>query len=381
MPPNLPPPDVAVDPAEDTVLPVKQFSGAALPKTILAQVILAALGAIAFLYFARPVILPVFIACITGMTLKPLIGWLSRWHVPKSLSAAIVVCLLIAAVGIAIFQLGRPASKWINDTPKNMTELRQRVQKFIPDMGSFSEAAEAVNDLGATPEEKRADQKKSPTVQVTVKDDRGPATLLNWTGMFLIGFGETLVLLYLLLASGDLFAQKLVHVMPTFSDKRRAVRINREIQQNISHYLVSVTMINLGLGVVAGIGFYFLGVPNAVMWGLVVAVLNYVPYFGITVGVVLLATVGLLAFDTLPRALLPAGFFLLINLLEANFITPIFLGRRFSLNPVVIFVSLMFWTWLWGVTGALLSVPILASIKVVCDRFPRLSPISELLAG
>ena len=128
-------------------------------------------------------------------------------------------------------------------------------------------------------------------------------------------------------------------------------------------------------------GLYFMGVPNAAMWGMLVAVLNFVPYFGPIIGVFLLATVGLLTFDALWQGLLPSRWYLLLHLLEANLVTPVLLGRRFTLNPVVIFVSLIFWTWLWGVPGALLSVPILASIKVVCDRVPKLTFVSELLTS
>jgi len=204
--------------------------------------------------------------------------------------------------------------------------------------------------------------------------------LVNWTGNFLAGAGETLVLLYLLLASGDLFLQKLVRVMPTLHDKKRAVEISREIRQNISNYLFSVSLINIGLGLVVSGGLYFMGVPNAAMWGILVAVLNFVPYFGPVAGVIVLATVGLLTFDTLWKGLLPPAWYLLLHLLEANLITPVLLGRRFTLNPVVIFVSLIFWTWLWGVPGALLSVPILVSIKIICDRVPAMSPVSELFS-
>ena len=342
-----------------------------------AQIVLMGLGIITFLYFARPVLLPVILACIAGMALKPLIGWLYHCHVPKPFSAAVVLCVLMAAFTVGFIQLGRPALRWMNEAPEHMTELRQRVQKLIPRMGSFSEAAAAVSNLGATVAEKNAEQKKSPVVEVKVS--QGSSPILNWTGTLLVGVGETVVLLYLLLASGDLFTQKLVHVMPTLRDKKRAVEINREIQQNISHYLFSVSLINLGLGIVAGAGLYFMDVPNAAMWGMAVAILNYVPYFGPVAGVALLAVVGLLTFDTLPRGLLPPGWYLLLHLLEANLVTPVLLGRRFTLNPVVIFISLIFWTWLWGVPGALLSVPILVSIKVICDHLPKLSPVSELL--
>jgi predicted PurR-regulated permease PerM len=164
------------------------------------------------------------------------------------------------------------------------------------------------------------------------------------------------------------------------SDKKRAVEISREIQQNISNYLFSVSLINIGLGIAVSAGLYFMGVPNPAMWGILAAVLNFVPYFGPVVGVIMLAMVGLLAFDTLWQGLLPPGWYLLLHLLEANLITPVLLGRRFTLNPVVIFVSLIFWTWLWGVPGALLSVPILVSLKAICDRVPTLSSVSEALS-
>ena len=354
--------------------PPAPLSAAVASKTAHLQFVLIVLGTIAFLYFARPVVLPVVLACVMGITLKPLIRWFSRWHISPVLSAAVVVCLLVAGGGVGFFQLGRPALTWMNQAPQHMTELRERVQKIFPGAVRFSQAATALNNLGATEEE----QKKAPVVEL--KTNRVPGTFINWTGTFLAGVGETLVLLYLLLASGDLFLQKLVRVMPTLRDKVHAVRISHEIQHNISNYLFSVSLINICLGVVVSGGLYFMGVPNAAMWGMFVAVLNFVPYFGPVAGVMLLAIVGLLTFDTPWNGLLPPAWYLMLHLLEANLITPVLLGRRFTLNPVVIFVSLIFWSWLWGVPGALLSVPILVSIKVVCDRVPTMSHVSELLS-
>jgi predicted PurR-regulated permease PerM len=339
------------------------------------QVLMFTLGTIGFLYFAHPVVLPVCLACVAGFTLKPLIRWLSDRHVPPALSAAVVLCLLVSGVVFGFFELSRPALTWMNEAPQHMIELRQRIQKFFPRAERISQAADAVNNLGAT----EAETRQVPAT-VELKTSRVPGALINWTGTFLAGVGETLVLLYLLLASGDMFLQKLVRVMPTLHDKKSAVEISREIQQNISNYLFSVSLINLGLGLVVSGGLYFLHVPNAAMWGILVAVLNFVPYFGPVAGVFVLAAVGLLTFDTLWQALLPPTWYLLLHLLEANLLTPMLLGRRFTLNPVVIFVSLIFWTWLWGVPGALLSVPILASMKVICDRVPAMSSVSELLS-
>ncbi len=367
-------PIVAKDESAIVIVPPAEVLTPAVTKMTPFQILIIVLGTMAFLYFARPVILPVFLACVAAMTLKPLIRWLSYCHIPPALSAAVVLCLLVFGVAIGFVQLGRPALTWMNEAPQHMTELRERFQKFFPRAAQISQAAAAVNNMGATEEE----QKKAPTVEL--KTSRVPSMFINWTGTFLAGVGETLVLLYLLLASGDLFLQKLVHVMPTLSNKKSAVEISHEIQQNISNYLFSVSLINIGLGLVVSGGLYFMGVPNAAMWGLFVAVLNFVPYFGPVAGFIVLGTVGLLTFDTLGRGLLPAAWYLALHLLESNLITPVLLGRRFTLNPVVIFVSLIFWMWLWGVPGALLSVPILVSLKVICDRVPAMSPVSELLS-
>ena len=124
-----------------------------------------------------------------------------------------------------------------------------------------------------------------------------------------------------------------------------------------------------------------MGVPNPAMWGVLAALLNYIPYFGPFAGVLVLGVMGLLTFDTVPKGLLPPIWYLALHLLEANFITPILLGRRFVLNPVIIFISLIFWTWVWGVPGALLSVPILMTIKAICDRVPALAAVSEFLVS
>jgi predicted PurR-regulated permease PerM len=343
-------------------------------KTGLPQIALIVLGVVAFFYVARPVVLPIFLACVGGMTLKPLIRWLSQCHIPPALSAAVVLSLLVAGVTVGFIHLGHPALTWMSEAPQHVAELRQKAQKLFPRLARFSQAADAVNNLGASEEEQ-----KKPTA-VEIKTSRVP-TFINWTGTFLAGLGESLVLLYLILASGDLFLQKLVRVMPTLRDKKRAVDISHEIQQQISNYLFSVTTINICLGTIVGAGLYGIGVPNAAMWGMLIALLNFVPYFGPFAGITLLAGLGLLTFDTLWKGLLPPAWYLLIHLLESNFISPVLLGRRFELNPVVIFVSLIFWTWLWGMPGALLSVPILVSIKVVCERVPSMSHVSELLTS
>jgi len=158
------------------------------------------------------------------------------------------------------------------------------------------------------------------------------------------------------------------------------VEISHDVQRKISDYLFGVSLINFGVGLIVAGALFFLGVPNPVMWGVLAAVLNYVPYFGPMVMAVLLAAVGLLTFNTLSNVLLPAGVYLALHLLESNLVTPILIGRRMALNPLAIFASLIFWFWLWGVPGALLSVPILVSVKAVCDGLPRGAFIGEIIS-
>jgi predicted PurR-regulated permease PerM len=359
----------AAEPAQEAPNPAP---GA--PSVLVVAVVLAV---IAFLYFARPFVLPVLLACLASMALKPLMHGLSFLRIPTAPSAAIVFILLVASLIVGFVQLGRPAIHWIDDAPEQMPALRAKVQKLFPNAARVRTALDTMGDLGASEAGKTVEKAKTPTVKI--EDQHNTTSILNWTGTVLAGLIEVLVLVYLILASGDMFMQKLVHVMPTLRDKKKAVEISHEVQTVISKYLFAVLVINICMGAVAAMGFWLLGVPRPAMWGMLVAILNFVPYFGPVVVGLLLSVVGLLTFDTLWQWLLPACWYLALHLLESNLVTPILLGRRFTLNPVAIFVSLMFWFWLWGVPGALVSVPILVSVKAICDRIPSASYVSELI--
>ncbi|HEY0781665.1 MAG TPA: AI-2E family transporter, partial [Thermoanaerobaculia bacterium] len=188
-----------------------------------------------------------------------------------------------------------------------------------------------------------------------------------------------LVLLFFLLASGDRFLRKLIRVLPRLRDPQRAADIAQQLQRDISTYLSTVTMINLGLGAAVAGAMALLGVPNPLLWGLLVTVTNFVPYLGAGVCYAVFTVLGFLTFDTLARSLLPVGAFLVLNVTEAYLVTPTVLGRRLTLNPVVVFLSLTFWGWLWGIAGAILAVPIMVVFKIFCDHLEPLAPIGEFL--
>lgn len=321
--------------------------------------------------------LPVLLAWVASMALKPPVTWLRARFLPAPLAAAIVVGLTCAAILCTVSYFGRPAADWIKSYPQAVPELKQRLGHLIHPVASVLPPAPAPASTNVSTNQDAKISLPAPTSE----NEHIVTTVFNWTGTALAGTAETIALLFLLLASGDLFMQKLVHVMPTLQDKKRAVELSREIQSSISRYLFSVAIINLCLGVIVGAAFYTLGLPNALMWAAVVALANFIPYFGPVVGICVVALAGLLSMDTVGLALAPAGVYLVIHLLEANLITPCVLGRRFTLNPVIIFVFLIFCIWLWGVLGAFLAVPILVTLKVICDRMPRLSTLSAFLAS
>jgi predicted PurR-regulated permease PerM len=193
--------------------------------------------------------------------------------------------------------------------------------------------------------------------------------------------GAVTILLYFLLASGDLFLLKLVRVLPRFEDKKIAVTIVHEVRHDVSHYLLTITLINIGLGVATGIAMFWLGMPNPLLWGVMAASFNFIPYLGAMASAIILTLVALLTFDELGRILLVPGVFLVLTSLEGGFVTPAIVGRRLTLNPVAIFVWLTFWGWLWGVPGMLLAVPMLAILKIVCDHVQPLNSVGEFLGA
>jgi predicted PurR-regulated permease PerM len=203
--------------------------------------------------------------------------------------------------------------------------------------------------------------------------------ILSETSNAVIGLVATLVLLYFLLSSGDLFLRKLVTVLPRFGDKKQAVEIAQRVQGDISHYLFTITVINIVLGIAVGGALYALGMPSPALWGTMCAVLNYIPFLGHIIGFSIIGLVALMTFGELDAAIVPPLIYAAIAFLEGQLITPMIVARRLTLNPVAVFVALIFWGWLWHIPGMLLAVPLLAATKIICDHIRPLNPIGEFL--
>ena len=324
------------------------------------------------LYFTGEVVLPIIFAIILYLVLQPAMRAATKLRIPKAVAALLLIFVFFGGIGMLGFTLSGPAADWVSKAPDSLRRIEQRLFVFkqpIADLQSVSKQVEKIAEGPAT------DSKP-----VTVTGPGVNSFLFSGTRFMLIGLGTTVVLLFFLLVSGDLFLRRLVEILPTFSNKKQAVEISREIESNISSYLATISLMNLGVGILTGIAAYFCGLSDPILWGTVAFLLNFVPILGPLCGAAILFLAGLLTFDPIWRAVLPAGIYLLVHTIEET-VTPMLLARRFTLNPVLIIISLVFWYWMWGIAGALLAVPLLATVKIICDRIKPLMALGHFLGA
>ncbi len=371
--PDVDPTAAAEPPAPGAPAPDLARTGAALasPANRSAGVtVLAVLAVLYTLHFAREFLLPITVAVLLNFLLSPIVRALGRARVPTALGAALVVLALVGGIGAAGYQLADPVQRWVAGAPATLATAQQRLRAFVRPVQQVTRTAERVADATA--------DAAGPAPEVVVRGPSLAARLFGPTQRLLAALLEVVVLLYFLLAAGDLFLQKLVKVLPRRRAKQTAVDVAREVEASVSTYLLTTAALNAAEGLaVAGV-LSLLGMPSPLFWGALVAVLEFVPYLGAATMVVLLAVGALTPFDGV-RALGPPAAFLAVNLVWANFVAPLALARRLTLNPVSVFVGLAFWWFLWGVPGAFLAVPLLAMFKTVCDHVDALAPVGEFL--
>jgi predicted PurR-regulated permease PerM len=335
--------------------------------------LLTVLAVLYTLYFARGFLIPIVFALLLNFLLSPIIRRMARYHVKPPIGAALVVVLLLTGIGWGAYQLGAPAQRWAAIAPESFAKAQEKLRGIIRPMQQVSKNVEqAASAVGGGPAAKASD--------VVVQS--GPSLtsrLFGTTQRVIAGLLEIFILLYFLLAGGDLFLQKLIKVLPNVSDKVKAVDIARATEATVSAYLTTTLLVNLVEGAMVALVLWLLGMPSAVLWGALVFFLEFVPYLGAATAVIVLSVAGLTTFDQLGRALLVPGSFLAINMLQANLVTPLLLGHRLTLNPVAIFTGLAFFYWIWGVPGAFLAVPLLATFKILCDNIASLAAIGEFL--
>jgi predicted PurR-regulated permease PerM len=327
------------------------------------------------LYYARGFFLPLILALLTTLAFMPAVRNLSRRGIPP-VATAILVVLGIGAglIGLSLL-LAEPTSRMLAEAPQIIDGLRDRFGGGGGPLSRLSEASEQIQEMAEGTDEPGGPQK-------VVLAQPG---IISWAADTLSGIGgtlgATLLFVVFLLASGDLFLQKLVRILPTLSDKKRSLRVVHDVESEVSRYLLTITLINIGFGTAVGLSMAVIGMPNPILWGVGAALLNFVPYLGALVGMALAGAIGLITFPTLAMAALPPLAYFICNAIEGSVVTPLTLGRRLELNPVAILVALAFGGWMWGVVGALIGVPLLVVIKVFCDHFEGLSKFGEFLSG
>lgn len=330
--------------------------------------------AIYALYFGRAFFLPVILAFLLALTLTPIVRVLRKRGVPDVVSATLLVLLSVAGIAVAGYLLSGPVIDLINNASSIGQQLTGRLAQLRRPFEKMMEISHQIEAMTETTQE--------PDVQKVVL---APSGVISQAAGNLLSAGTSITIVFVLslflLASGTMFYEKIIQSFATMSEKKRALRVVYDVEREISRYLLTVAIINAGLGAVISLGLWALGMPNPLVWGAAAALLNFLPYIGALITIVLVAVIALISFDTISYALLAPAFVLLCDIIEGQFVTPMTVGRRLEINAVAIFIAIAFWSWLWGVIGALIAVPLLVVVKVFCDHFDGLSHVGNFLAA
>ena len=326
------------------------------------------------LYLAASLFIPIVLAILLSLVFSPIVKGMERVHVPKMLGALFVVVVSVSVLASAVYGLIEPASKWLDEAPHELRRLEYKLAWVKKPIENIKEANEQVKEIT------QIEDQPSPSKPAAQSSTSLVEIIQNRTPSVVFGLAIMLILLFFLLSSGDAFLAKMVEVTPRFADKRKVVQTARDIQYNISVYLGTITIINIVLGCVIALALYVLKVPNPILWGLIVGILNYIPYLGVAISIVMVTFVSLLTFDTPAQVVLPGLVIFGANVIEGQVLTPLITGRRLSMSPVAVFLALVVMGWMWGLIGVLIAVPILVCIKLVCEQVETLKPVATFLS-
>jgi len=352
------------------------------PKVVF-QGTLVVLALLAGAYVAKEVILPVVLAFILKLLMQPAMRLFERARIPRVIASLVMIVLLFGLIAGFGEMLSGPASDWAKRLPQGLPRLEQRVQVISSPLNALDKMLSHAKGMVATGPKAGAGPAPAQGTAAPPADVGSgiEATILEGVHTFASEFLTTFLVLFFLLNAGDTFLRRLVEVMPRFGDKRQVIDISQQVESDISSYLVTITIMNVLVGVATGVAMWALGLENPLLWGAVAFLLNYVPILGPLTGMVVFLAVGMLSLDPLWKAFMPMAVYVGIHLIEGETVTPMLLARRFTLNPVLVIIALLFWDWMWGVPGAILAVPMLAITKIVCDRIRPLAALGHFLEG
>ncbi|MDX1293430.1 MAG: AI-2E family transporter [Hyphomonas sp.] len=321
------------------------------------------------LSLAQGVFVPIISAFVLALTFSPVRRALGRLGIPSGVAAGIIMTSLLTVFGVLFYFISEALQAYLSDAPTFAEEVRMELGGLFGTIEPVLKAGDQIDAL--------ANQGQQQTV--TIREPGFVRVMTQATPAVMGQLIVTLTLSFFLIASGDMFYEKLVQVMPKLKDKRRALAAARTIENQLSTYLFTITAINAVLGVIIGLVMWVLGMPNPLLFGLGAFLLNYIPYIGSIGGIVVTLVTGLVTYDNTLQAVVPALCYWLINTVEGQFLTPVLVGRRLKLNAVVVFISFALWAWVWSFMGMLLSTPLLLMAKVVSDNVGGLEAFGKFL--
>jgi predicted PurR-regulated permease PerM len=363
----------------------------------LALTVVAVLAVVLVLQYAQSVLIPIVIGILISYALAPFVAALQRLRVARSIGAAVAVTTLVGAMGLAVYSLSDQAMAIVSDVPQAAQRIRQRVRQHRSDpAGAIQKVQQAAKEIdkaaleasAPTPAEsrdERAAQAATGVQKVEIVDAPFRATDYLWSGsQTLVGFATQLLLVlflvYFFLVTGDLYKRKVVKIAgPTLTKKKITVQILDEINSQIESFMRVQVFTSFLVAVATAFGLWWFGVDHPIVWGLLAGIFNSIPYLGPLIVTGGLGVVSFIQFDDLLKTAYVCGVAFAITSLEGFLLTPMLMGRAAQMNPVAIFVGLLFWSWIWGIWGTVLAVPMLMMLKAVCDHIEDLQPIGELL--
>ena len=357
----------------------------------LALTVIGALAVILVLQYAQSVLVPIVLGVLISYGLAPFVNALQRLRIPRAFGAGIAVGLLVGGIGLGIYTLSDQAMAIVSDIPTAAQRVREQVRAHRrTNGGAFEKVQRAATEIDRAAQEAasttpaQAPGRPAGVQQVEVVEPFRPSDYL-WSGSVgLLGFTAqflvVLFLVYFFLVTGDLYKRKLVKIGgTTLSEKKITVQILDEINVQIENFMRVQVFTSFLVSVATGIALWWLGVDHPVVWGLLAGIFNSIPYLGPVLVTAGLGVVSFMQFDDLLRTAYVCGVAFAITSLEGFLLTPMLMGRAAQMNPVAIFIGLLFWSWIWGIWGTVLAVPMLMMIKAICDHIEDLQPVGELL--
>jgi predicted PurR-regulated permease PerM len=351
--------------------------------------LIAILAVVAFLRYAAAVFIPIVLAVLVGYALDPLVSQLVRWRIPRPLGAMLAVLAVLAGAGSSAYALRHRFVAVIESLPDNARKLRKVIENQVdtPDspgtLDRIKEAAKEIENTAnatATPSAPKAGitrvQVEPPVFRASEYIWLGSRSLVDLAGQAIV----ILFLAFFLLASGDLYKRKLVRIVGgDFAKKRITVEAIHEIDRQIERFLAVQIWTSVFVGVATFLVLELMGVSQPAIWAVAAGVLNFIPYFGAVIAAVGLGMVAFVQFGTLGPSLAVAALVLFIRVIEGGLLSPMWMGKAAGINGAALFVSLLFWTWMWGLIGTLVAVPLMMIIKTACERIEGLEAFGELL--